>query len=314
MATTTSALFIAEQLAELLHPTSAYEIASICDGFGLASTDKQPMQSKRSYVRDRVNRTNREQLPHIARLIVREYAPKAETARQEEFGYPEWLKAFVALASQLGMTAGAAHRNWVFASLGKPDLVITDVARATISDVSNVSLVYSEPIAGDGLTLGMLKNWWYGARGERGNLYDRLAQSVGSASERALFDFYARTYVTGAAGQLDALPAMLPQVWLHYDPLTREQRLGQKALPRQRLDFAMILPGPRRVVIEVNGPHHFTDETGKASLETYAEGVAADRGLTLDGWSVFRFGANEMSASTPEVVLRTFFDRLLGRE
>src|SRR5262249_37245768 len=152
-----------------------------------------------AYVRARVNRTDREQLPKIARLILREYEPKAETARQEELefpdglkAFPDWLKAFDALASHLGMTAGAAHRNWVFASLGKPDLVITDVVRGTISDTSNVSLVYSEPIAGGGLTLGMLKDWWYGKRREPGTLYDRLAQSVGSASERALFDFYAR--------------------------------------------------------------------------------------------------------------------------
>jgi hypothetical protein len=38
MANTTSVLFIAEQLAELLYPTSAHELVGLCDGFGLATT------------------------------------------------------------------------------------------------------------------------------------------------------------------------------------------------------------------------------------------------------------------------------------
>ena len=51
----------------------------------------------------------------------------------------------------------------------------------------------------------------------------------------------------GSANQLFGeaipdLPALLPEVWLHWDPQTVSER-GREALLRFRMDFLLLLPG-----------------------------------------------------------------------
>ena len=107
-----------------------------------------------------------------------------------------------------------------------------------------------------------------------------------------------------------ALPALIPQVYLHFDPAIVKQLRHRAPLPRQRMDFLMLLQNNQRVIIEVDGAHHFSRD-GKPSLPAYAEMVAADRDLRLDGYEIYRFGANELVGdSAPEVIAR-FFERLL---
>jgi hypothetical protein len=53
------------------------------------------------------------------------------------------------------------------------------------------------------------------------------------------------------------LPALLPEVWLHWDPKTVQAR-GRDALLRFRMDFLLLLPRGRRVVLEVDGKHHYS--------------------------------------------------------
>jgi very-short-patch-repair endonuclease len=89
-------------------------------------------------------------------------------------------------------------------------------------------------------------------------------------------------------------PALLPQVYLHYDPLTRKQRGGQpSALVRERMDFLLLLPRRVRVVIEVDGKQHYA-EGDIASPELYSEMVAEDRRLRLQSYEVYRFGGYEL--------------------
>ena len=72
----------------------------------------------------------------------------------------------------------------------------------------------------------------------------------------------------------------------------------------------MLLQNNQRVVIEVDGAHHFSRD-GKPSLSAYAEMVTADRDLRLHGYEIYRFGANELVGDgAPEVIAR-FFERLL---
>jgi hypothetical protein len=61
-----------------------------------------------------------------------------------------------------------------------------------------------------------------------------------------------KTFGAGVHG----LPALLPEVWLHWDPKTINQR-GALAFPNHRMDFLMLLPGGRRFVFEIDGKQHY---------------------------------------------------------
>jgi hypothetical protein len=97
-------------------------------------------------------------------------------------------------------------------------------------------------------------------------LYSRLLQSLNSVPEKKFF----RLYFEILRDSLKArFPAIVPQVYLHYDPYTIREQPDGSSLTRQRMDFLLLLPGRQRVVIEIDGKHHYADgET--ASPQRYA--------------------------------------------
>lgn len=88
---------------------------------------------------------------------------------------------------------------------------------------------------------------------------------------------------------------------------------GGKTRIRQRIDFLMILPNLKRVIIEIDGKHHYAREDGRADTKRYAEMVKVDRELRLRGYEVYRFGGAEFynDQNTPEEnaisVVKDFF-------
>jgi hypothetical protein len=129
--------------------------------------------------------------------------------------------------------------------------------------------------------------------------------------ERLIFKTYAELYAR--PGGFD-LPALIPQVYLHYDPYTRHERGAPGPLPRQRMDFLLLLPDRKRIVIEVDGRQHYADDDGKASPGRYAEMVREDRALRLAGYEVYRFGVKELTdGRAGQDLVRQFFDSLLKR-
>lgn len=138
------------------------------------------------------------------------------------------------------------------------------------------------------------------------SLAARLERSIGDGPELHLFRAYRSLGRTGAA--------LLPQVYLHYDPYSG-RRLGNKPGPlrRQRMDFLLLLPGRARVVIEIDGKQHYS-ENGLAKPSLYAEMVIEDRELRLGGYEIYRFGGAEfVDQSSCKAMLTDFFHRLLAR-
>ena len=65
------------------------------------------------------------------------------------------------------------------------------------------------------------------------------------------------------------------------------------------MDFLMIISEHERVVIEIDGVQHYADYVKGntkhyASVDRYAEMVAAQREMTLAGYDVYRFGGKEL--------------------
>jgi len=202
-------------------------------------------------------------------------------------------------------------KNLIFASRGpKPEIGFADAINNDIVILSGEEscLIYDRPIDASGLLWSELVSWWGEVTpgADAANLGARLQEALASDAERKLFATYFKVY-RSALGE--ALPALLLQVYLHYDPAVVKTLCHRLPLPRQRMDFLLLLPSRQRIVIEVDGKHHFS-ENDHPSLRVYADMVSADRELRLAGYEVYRFGANELVGDGAEAKIADFFEKL----
>lgn len=231
-----------------------------------------------------------------------------------------------------------AMKNLIFASVGeKPEMVFRDAVNNDVEIVKHADkvLIFDRPLPSSGLLLWKdLQDWYAELQGigdagsAKEQLYRRLRQAVLAArspGEYALFQGYYERYGSSLG---DRLPALIPQVYLHYDPYTRRQRGDEQFLARQRMDFLLMLEQGVRIVIEIDGRQHYGAQDPHdpdryiASAQRYAEMVAEDRRLRLAGYEVYRFGGFEfpdVDVEQRKVGVRAqqcvaeFFDRLLAR-
>lgn len=219
-------------------------------------------------------------------------------------------------------TRGVGHqvKNLIFAADGpKPEIILSDSVSNIIEIIENEEycLVYDRPIKTHGLLWKELVEWWKSITNEERisdieagkKLYKRLAKSLASQYERLLWRTYFKQFYHSFG---DRLPALIPQVYLHYDPYTIRQLKGKKRLKRQRMDFLLLLSDRVRVVIEVDGKHHYADGD-IASPKRYSEMIAEDRKLQLAGHEVYRFGVYELQKEGAERIVEEFFLRLFER-
>lgn len=224
-----------------------------------------------------------------------------------------------------GGGVGTPAKNLIFAANGpKPELVLRDAVNNDIEIVRNgeYCLVFDEPIPADGLTFRSLIEWWRRRQGFSDSalardvgldLHERLRASLAdNPVELRVFDAYAARYRDEAFDT----PALIPQVYLHFDPSTQLARrtAGQSGSPlaRQRMDFLILFSSRHRVVLEVDGKQHYANGD-TASPTLYGEMVAEDRRLRLAGYEVYRFGGAELIQRDADTMLAEFFDQLADR-
>lgn len=266
---------------------------------GLASADVRPNESEQRIFVEEVNAPLK-----AAALEMRETGM--------EGGYPVFELV------PLHAVSHGKPKNLIFASSIKPDLRFRDAIDNDIEIVSNADkvLIYNRPIGREGLRWSDLQAWWMDEQGiadaneGKGTLYRRLKASLPPTSppQAALFT----AFYKGFAASVQGLPALLPEVWLHWDPQTVRER-GRDALLRSRMDFLMLLPYGVRVVIEVDGKQHYSDAEGRADTKRYAEMMRADRELRTAGYEVYRFGAAELQGDTAGEEGKSFFSALFKR-
>lgn len=122
-----------------------------------------------------------------------------------------------------------AMKNLIFASIGeKPELVIRDAVNNDVEIVKHADkvLVFDRSLPSSGQLLWKeLRDWYAEVKGieseesAKEQLFRRLRQAVlgaRSAGELAVFQGYYERY---GAALGDRLPALVPQVYLHYGPL-----------------------------------------------------------------------------------------------
>lgn len=238
--------------------------------------------------------------------------------RLEQVGEKEGHAIFKCLSLNEGVKSSV--KNLIFASsLYKPEIVISDALANDIKIVKNEEycLVYDLAVKPDGLLWRDLVIWWSKRNSFEDlvisgrSLYKRLFESLNSAPEKLIFKFYFEKFHKKLG---EKLPALIPQVYLHYDPYTLKSLQGEKRLPRQRMDFLLLLPNKNRVVLEVDGKQHYS-EGEKSSPRLYSEMVSEDRSLRLRGYEVYRFGGYELDKDLgrPDSVLSNFFENLFQK-
>lgn len=217
-------------------------------------------------------------------------------------------------------------KNIIFASTGaKPRIVLRNALDNVIEITKNenLCLFYDQPLSAKGLMWGDIIDWWRlkEAMGDAEDrivgheIYKRLRASLDSPAEQALFHAYCKYFPITDIGA--SYPALLPQVYLHYDPTTRWQRQQSNendVLERERMDFLLLMPRGVRIVLEVDGKQHYS-EGNKASPRLYSEMVAEDRALRLLGYEVYRFGGYELTEDegATAAMLRAFFSDLIEK-
>lgn len=300
-----------EHIAEALWArVSATDLADVCVVLlGLAPPRDEhddPMSSKRRYVRQRLMSKTVPELIDLAHKVVEEYGDTELAAAVGQFG---------------ANGVDGELKNLIFGADGpKPRIVLRDAISNVIEVVENgeYCLIYDRPLAASGLTWRELVDWWSETSLPAGeermralDLYDRLIQSLDNDAEKLIFRTYCERYRRDGFD----LPALIPQVYLHYDPYTRRQ-LGDQPGPleRQRMDFLLLFPRQVRVVIELDGVQHYADDTRRADPARYARMVREDRRLRLAGYEVYRFGGHELVDKDASIrMLNEFFDALLER-
>ncbi|HUZ51684.1 MAG TPA: hypothetical protein VMU94_04050 [Streptosporangiaceae bacterium] len=296
-----------EAIASALEGMSANELAEECVRFGLPPEEEGedgPWRGKWRYVERRIRHWQLPDLLALGRRVVAVYDDNRV------------LNHLLGLDGPGGVRG--EMKNLIFAADGpKPRIVLRDAINNDLEIVENADrcLVYDRPLTDTGLTWRQLTAWWARNESLEGEeeraagheLYARLLKSMdGNGAERFVFERYCARYRTHGFD----IPALIPQVYLHYDPYTR---WAGGTLTRQRMDFLLLLDRRRRVVLEVDGIQHYADREGRASPPLYAELVSADRELRLAGYEVYRFGGHEIAArSRAAAILDKFFDKLLA--
>lgn len=281
----------------------AYDVIEMCKFFGLpAKDDDDPWSSKRLYVRSLIKDKSEGFLIDLAMRVIERYQSAT-------------LKGV--LSKFTGGVSGEV-KNIIFAANGpKPELVLTDAVHNVIDIVANAEycLVYDKPITSAGLLWKDLILWWKEKSGcddsqaER-SLYSRLKISLGSKVEELLFYAYYKDFRKQLG---EKLPALIPQVYLHYDPKTLKELQGKRRIPRERMDFLILFSERDRVVLEVDGKQHYADGD-VASPQAYARMVAEDRKLRLRGYEIYRFGGHELiSTDEGQATLKNFFTLLFAK-
>lgn len=184
----------------------------------------------------------------------------------------------------------------------KPDIRVKQVIDGNLEVMNSEDmLVYDEEI-GDSLLYKDFNAWWLKNK-NRYSWYDRTKHL--QPKEIRVQDYYKKNYYN------ENHPVLIPQVYLHFDPKSKEERKNCKfneTLIFQRMDFLMIYKG-KRIIIEIDGYSHLMTN-GVIDITKYSQQLEYDRTMKFLGYDVFRICNCELDERNFEITLDNFFKNL----
>ena len=216
-------------------------------------------------------------------------------------------------------------KNIIFAAKFKPDIVLDDALANDIKVVNaNGALIYDQGIPSDGISWKMLAEWYklLEIDNTEKQLVNVFYDCLDSEPERIFY----KAYISYLRKYNKNIPALLPHVYMYYDPKTKSQRDWQ-IFEHQKMDFMMIISPSQRIVFEIDGSQHYAEDDivpgtqykHYASPARYAEMMKAHREMSLAGYDVYRFGGKELwinGSTTEEMIIDNisiFFDKLFNK-
>lgn len=216
-------------------------------------------------------------------------------------------------------------KNIIFAAKYKPDIVLNDALSNDIEVVNaNGALIYDQGIPANGITWELLVNWYELL--DVDNTEEQMEQLFCNCLDSKPEKIFYKAYISYLKLHGKHIPALIPQVYMYYDPKTQKQR-ELKIFEHQKMDFMMIISPLQRVVFEIDGQQHYAEDElapgtqykHYASPARYAEMMRTHREMTLAGYDVYRFGGKEFLAndhiSEEDIIsnLSLFFNRLFEK-
>lgn len=216
-------------------------------------------------------------------------------------------------------------KNIIFAAKYKPDIVLDDALANDIKVVNaNGALIYDQGIPDEGITWATLAKWYecIDIDNTEKKMVQLLYDSLDSDPERLFY----KAYIAYIKKHGKHLPALIPQVYMYYDPKTKAEREWQ-IFEHQKMDFMMVVRPTQRIVFEIDGIQHYAEDSVApgtkykryASATRYADMMKAHREMSLAGYDVYRFGGRELwvndYVTEADIIdnISTFFDRLFEK-
>lgn len=216
-------------------------------------------------------------------------------------------------------------KNIIFAAKYKPDIVLDNALENDIQVIkANGALVYDQGIPSEGISWETLKHWYelLEIDNTEEDLIELFYNCLDSEPERMFY----KAYISYLKKHGENIPALIPQVYMYYDPKAKKQR-EWKIFEHQKMDFMMIISPTQRVVFEIDGSQHYAEDDivpgtqykHYASPSRYAEMMQAHRKMVLAGYDVYRFGGRELwvnESITEKTIfsnINEFFDMLFDK-
>ena len=190
-------------------------------------------------------------------------------------------------------------KNIIFAAKYKPDIVLDDALTNGIKVINaNGALIFDQGIPMNGISWEVLVKWY--EQLNQGNTEKQMITMFDNCLDSKAERLFCKAYISYVAAHGKDIPALIPQVYMYYDPKTKAQREWQ-IFEHQKMDFMMIISPSQRVVFEIDGYQHYAEDAEApgsnhkhyASPIRYAEMMKAHREMSLAGYDVYRFGGRE---------------------
>jgi hypothetical protein len=95
---------------------------------------------------------------------------------------------------------------------------------------------------------------------------------------------------------------------------SKKAKLNPDDIETERNLYKRLYKSFERIVIEIDGKHHYSDNNGQSNPQKYSEMMEADRQLKLLGYDLYRFGGYELLKSTkPDELIEDFFVSLFKK-
>lgn len=149
-------------------------------------------------------------------------------------------------------------KNIIFAAKYKPDIVLDDALSNEIKVVNaNGALIYDQGIPANGISWEMLANWYelLDIDNTEKQMAHLFYDCLDSDPERLFY----KAYISYLKSHGKHIPALIPQVYMYYDPKAKTQREWQ-IFEHQKMDFMMIISPSQRIVFEIDGSQHYAED------------------------------------------------------